>query len=204
MATRNHDERSDDDLVAAARDGDRNALEQLLRRHHDRIALLCRRLCRDPGDAQDATQNALIAIVAGLPGFDGRSRFSTWSHRVATNAALDELRRRSRRPTPSEPSTAQEPVDPSQGPDELATGRARRARLARALDELPESLRLAVLLRDVAELDYAEIAEVLGVPGGTVRSRIARGRSRLAATLATDPLVGNPRQHVDVGGDELT
>src|SRR5688500_4405303 len=87
-------------LVVAAQGGDRAALDRLLRTHHDRLAALCHRLCGNPTDAADATQEALIAIVRGLPRFDGRARFSTWAYRVATNACLDELRRRSRRPVP--------------------------------------------------------------------------------------------------------
>ena len=86
--------------MAAARDGDRAALDSLLRRHHDRIAAVCRRLCGNDADAADATQEALIAIVRGLPRYDGRSAFSTWAYRVATNACLDELRRRGWRPVP--------------------------------------------------------------------------------------------------------
>src|SRR5262245_65062461 len=91
---------SDHDLIAAARAGDRSALDALLRRHYDRIWTLCRRLAGNHADAQDATQEALIALTRGLASFDGRAAFTTWSYRVATNACLDELRRRSRRPVP--------------------------------------------------------------------------------------------------------
>ena len=73
----------------------------MLRRHHDQIHAICRRLAGNDADGQDATQEALIAIVRGLPRFHGKAKFSTWAYRVATNAALDELRRRSRRPIPT-------------------------------------------------------------------------------------------------------
>ena len=87
-------------LVTAAKSGDRAALDQLFRRHYDRIHGVCRRITGNDADALDATQDALIAIVRGLPAFDGRARFSTWAYRVATNVCLDELRRRKRRPVP--------------------------------------------------------------------------------------------------------
>src|SRR5438552_14300903 len=87
-------------LVDAAGEGDRDALDALLRRHYDRLHAVCRRLAGNEADAADACQEALVAIVRGLPRFDRRAAFSTWAYRVTTNACLDELRRRGRRPTP--------------------------------------------------------------------------------------------------------
>jgi len=179
-ATRNHD-RSDSDLVAAAQGGDRDALDTLLRRHHDRLAALCRRLCGNDADAADATQEALIAIVRGLPRFDGRAAFGTWAYRVATNACLDELRRRSRRPSAGLDHLP-EPVAPGDPAEAVAAS----IDVDAALATLSPEFRAAVVLRDLCALDYAEIAEVLDVPVGTVRSRIARGRAAVAAHL------GNP------------
>src|ERR1043165_6596189 len=93
------DQRGDDrPLVAAAQAGDRAALDALLRRHYDRVHAVCRRIAGSSRDADDAAQEAMISIVRGLPRFDGRAQFSTWAYRIATNAALDELRRRCRRP----------------------------------------------------------------------------------------------------------
>ena len=85
-------------LVTRAVDGDRRALELLLDRHADRIHAVCRRIVAHPEDALDATQEAMIAVARGIARFDGRAAFSTWCYRVATNAALDELRRKRRRP----------------------------------------------------------------------------------------------------------
>jgi len=169
------------DLVAAARAGDRAALEELLRIHHDRLYALARRITGNDADAADATQEALIAIVRGLPRFDGRSSFGTWSYRVTANACLDELRRRRRRPLVDLPDERAERADSGVA---LDTTVADRLRLDAALAALPEDFRVAVVLRDVCDLDYAEIAEVLELPPGTVRSRIARGRGRLADLLA--------------------
>ena len=169
------------DLVAAARSGDRAALEELLRLHHDRIYALARRITGNDADAADATQEALIAIVRGLPRFDGRSSFSTWAYRVTANASLDELRRRRRRPLVD---LAAERADRPDTTVAVDTTVADRLHLDAALAELPEDFRVAVVLRDVCDLDYAEIAAVLQLPPGTVRSRIARGRGRLADLLS--------------------
>jgi RNA polymerase sigma-70 factor (ECF subfamily) len=169
---------TDPDLVARARDGDRDALERLLREHHDRIAALCRRLCGNDADGDDATQEALLAIVRGLPRFDGRAAFGTWAYRVATNACLDELRRRTRRPRPGIEHLP-EPADHR----DLGNAVAATIDVDGALATLAPEFRAAVVLRDLCALDYAEIAEVLGVPVGTVRSRIARGRAGVAAHL---------------------
>ena len=165
--------------MQAARGGDRAALDGLLRRHYDRLYGLCRRMTGDAADAADACQEALIAIVRGLPAFDGRSAFGTWAYRVATNACLDELRRRRRRPEPGLPEGSAEvpsPVDPI----EAST---LRVDLDNALQSLPADFRAAVVLRDLCGLSYEEIGETLGIPPGTVRSRIARGRSALVPLL---------------------
>src|ERR671914_272257 len=95
-------EASDEALAAAANAGDRGALEVLLARHLDRVHAICRRGTGHPEGALDATPEALIAVTRGLHRYDGRALFTTWLYRVATNAALDELRRRKRRPEPAE------------------------------------------------------------------------------------------------------
>ena len=191
----------DQALVAAAQGGDRNALDQLLRLHYDRIHAVCRRVAGGTRDADDACQEALIKITRNLPRFDGRSSFSTWAYRIATNASLDELRKRKRRPAlhtvrdGDDTDRAAEVVDPQA---EMRVQHVTdRLILDDALTELPEDLRAAVVLRDVADLDYREIAQVLDIPVGTVKSRIARGRRALAKHLrlhgpaAIPPDVGN-------------
>ncbi len=142
-------------------------------------------------DADDATQEALIAVVRGLASYDGRAAFTTWSHRVTVNACLDELRRRGRRPQPcDDPDLAAEGsgallASMAPEPGEVA---ALRVDLDVALSQLAPEVRAAVVLRDVSGHDYAAIATILDIPIGTVRSRIARGRSRLAHLLEA----GNP------------
>ena len=173
-------------LVAAAQQGDRDALDRLIRAHYDRIHAVCRRITGNESDAADATQEALIAMVRGLHRFDGRSAFSTWVYRIATNASLDELRRRRRRPLSvvhDDDRADREPVDhDSARPFEQVTD---RDALEAALLEVPEDFRIPVVLRDVADLDYQEIADTLDVPIGTVKSRIARGRAALAHLLTS-------------------
>jgi len=137
-------------------------------------------LTRNEADALDATQEALLAIARGLDRFDGRSSFSTWSYRVATNATFDELRRQRRRPADPLP----EHHDPIDDAPAIDTTVSNRLALDQALDELPDDFRAAVVLRDLADLDYAEIAETLDIPIGTVRSRIARGRAGIARMLS--------------------
>jgi RNA polymerase sigma-70 factor (ECF subfamily) len=178
----------DAELVAAAQRGDRSALDRLLRRHVDRVHGLARRLMGSEADAADAAQEALIAAVRGLPRFDGRSSFSTWLYRITTNSCLDELRRRSRRPDPM----ADLP-EPRAGGPTIASTVSDRLDIESALRALPVEFRAAVVLRDLCELDYAEIAEVLGIPAGTVRSRIARGRAGLSRALGNrEPTIERP------------
>lgn len=186
--------RDDSDALAArAASGDRSALETLLDRHADRIHGVCRRVLADREDALDATQEAMIAIARGIAQFDGRAAFTTWMYRVATNAALDEARRKQRRPWPVDDPSAEHAVNPPAGPS-IADEVGLRLDVDAALRSLPEDFRAAVVLRDLCDLDYSEIAEVLGIPAGTVRSRISRGRALLHGTLAG---VGNSEPVVE-------
>jgi RNA polymerase sigma-70 factor (ECF subfamily) len=163
----------------------------LLRAHHDRLYAVCRRLTGNDADAADATQETLLAVVRGLRGFDGRSRFSTWSYRIAVNASLDELRRRRRRPEPGL-DEALLVAAPGGSHDTSADASAQRLDVDAALARLAPDFRAAVVLRDLCGLDYAEIATILDIPPGTVRSRIARGRAALVPLLS-----GNPRRPAD-------
>lgn len=170
--------------MAAAQGGDRAAMDALLRRHHERIWAVCRRLAGNDADAADATQEALLLIVRRIGTFDGRSRFTTWAHRVATNACLDELRRRARRATDhlpdDDPERGRAIPDRSRPHDQVVS---ERMAIDDALASLPEEFRVPIVLRDLGGHDYADIAAILDIPAGTVRSRIARGRSRLAELL---------------------
>ncbi len=175
--------------MTAAQGGDRGALDQLLRRHYDRVHAVCRRITGHDADAADAAQDAMIAMVRNLDRFDGRSSFGTWAYRIATNASLDELRRRKRRAVPTSTDAddghpSRELADPDSGQRIDAIGD--HMALDSALRSLSDDYRLPVVLRDVADLDYAEIADVLDIPVGTVKSRIARGRTALAKALSEE------------------
>jgi RNA polymerase sigma-70 factor (ECF subfamily) len=177
--------RDDNDLASLAAGGDRDALDVLLERHVDRVHAVCRRILGHREDALDATQEALISVARSIDRFDGRAAFTTWLYRVASNAALDELRRRKRRPTPAEPVI--DPVASGSGPETVGD----RIDVDAALARIPEEFRVAVVLRDLCDLDYAQIADILDLPPGTVRSRIARGRAALAVHLAPGADPGN-------------
>ncbi len=168
----------DDVLVRRAQRGDASATDVLVRRHYDSVRAVCHRIVINRADADDATQYALISIVKALPQFDGRSKFSTWVYRIATNAALDEVRRIGRRPLPTSDAGVY---------DSVATDRSdavdAQMDVSAALSQLPEEYRSTLVLRYIADLDYAEIAAIQGVPVGTVRSRLARGRAELAKIL---------------------
>ncbi|MET0662195.1 MAG: sigma-70 family RNA polymerase sigma factor [Ilumatobacteraceae bacterium] len=175
-------------MIAAAQRGDRAALDRLLRRHYDRIHAVCRRITGSASEADDACPEALIKIVRSLPRFDGRSTFATWAYRIATNASLDELRRRKRRPSLHAVGDAAQ-VDVV---DDAASRRVARIDDQLAIDDalatLSDDFRVVIVLRDVVDLDYQEIADVLDLPLGTVKSRIARARAQLADELRLDDL----------------
>lgn len=190
-------EADDATLAARAAAGDRRALELLLDRHTDRVHAICRRIVCDEQDALDATQEALIAVARGITRFDGRAAFTTWLHRIATNAALDELRRRRRRVVTTAPRDELPDPGPDSGASTVEQRVAAKLDVDAALAQVPEDFRVAVVLRDLCDLDYPEISEVLGVPAGTVKSRISRGRQALATLLG--PTHGNHDGPTDVG-----
>jgi len=175
-------------LVNRARKGDQAAFDALLRRHYNQIYAICRRLAGNEADALDAAQEALITLVRRIDRFDGRSKFTTWMHRVVTNACLDELRRRGRRPVPS--PVEEQPLAAVERP--VAESAGDRVDIEAALAQLPEAFRVPVVLCDQLGLTYEEIAEEMDIAIGTVRSRISRGRRRLAELLSGNP--DNPSQ----------
>jgi RNA polymerase sigma-70 factor (ECF subfamily) len=166
----------------------------LLRDNYERVYAVCRRLTGCDADAADAAQEAMIGMVRNLECFDGRSRFSTWAYRIAVNSSLDELRRRSRRAVVGLDESGAWSAGAGGGGEGQAGGRGPgwdeadavidRLDVDAALMHLPVEFRAPVVLRDLCGLDYAEIAEVLDLPPGTVRSRIARGRAGLVAVLS--------------------
>lgn len=160
--------------------GDQAAFGELARSTYDRMWAVALRVCAgDPDEAADALQDAYIAAMRGAKGFRGDAKVSTWLHRIVVNASLDRHRRRKRRaesPYLAEDWSVPDPTD-HLGNRELAW------ELEQALARLPDEQRAAVVLVDVEGWPVAEAARILQVPPGTVKSRCARGRAKLASDL---------------------
>ena len=163
----------------------------MLRLHYDTVRAVCHRIVINRADADDATQQALVSIVRALPGFDGRSKFSTWAYRIATNAAIDEIRRTRRRGVPTD-SPVIETLSPV-APDHSHVT-ADRLSFESALSRVTPEYREVLVMRHVADMEYAEIAVALDVPVGTVRSRLARGRAQLTEILGNQRT--GPDRHI--------
>ena len=183
-------EPDDRHLIANHLAGDPEAFATLVRRHRDRLWAVALRTLADPEEAADALQDALIAALRGAAGYRGEAEVTTWLHRVVVNACLDRLRRR--RARPSVPLDSQDV--PARRDDHAAT--ETRLDVQAALARLPNTQRLAIVLVDMEDLPVAEVAQLLGVPEGTVKSRCARARMALAAMLRErrEPRSGNPAQ----------
>lgn len=172
--------------VAAAREGDQRAFEELVRLYEKRVLALTQRMCKNPGDAAEAAQEAFFAAWQGLKNFRGDSSFSTWLYRLASNACVDLLRRESRRQAAISLDDENLNLDlPSQipTPQEEAERRELGERIEAGLQALPPEYREVLVLREVQQLRYEEIAGVLDLDIGTVKSRISRGRKKLRAFL---------------------
>jgi RNA polymerase sigma-70 factor, ECF subfamily len=169
---------SDRELAARAAGGDSAAFEALVLRHRGLMYGVCRRITCDDQDALDALQEALLVAWRRIGGFEGRSAVRTWLFRVATNAAIDEVRRRARRPGDAGPAPGE-----LAGPHDVETAVVTRSTVDWALGQLPPQFRAAVVLRDYCDCTYEHIAEIMDIPIDTVKSRISRGRQALAGLL---------------------
>lgn len=187
-ATGARDDRDDRALLRAHVDGDPVAFAELVRRHRERLWAVALRTLGDPEEAADALQDALLSAFRRAGTFRGDAAVTTWLHRLVVNACLDRVRRRAARPAdplPDEPDA--QPRDPS--PDH-AESTAVGLDVAAALGTLPPEQRAALVLVDLQGWSVADAARVLDCPVGTVKSRSARARARVAPLLAH--LVGGP------------
>lgn len=150
-----------------------------MRRHYDTVRAVCHRIVLNSADAEDATQQALIAIARSIGDFNEQSKVSTWIYRIAVNAALDEIRRTRRRAVPVGDETFTEMSSTVNSLDAAET----RIDIQRALAHVPEEFRVALVLRHIVDMEYDDIALVLNIPVGTVRSRLSRGREQLAVAM---------------------
>ena len=181
--------RSDEEIVAAFVGGDAMAFDELVTRYRRRVYAICYRYFGNAADAEDATQEAFVALLRRGASYSGTAAFSTWMYRVTTNACNDLARRRARRPqVVAVPEAIADVADPT----DLLEQRELRAELTAALATLDPEHREAVLLHDVAGVPYADIAARDGVAVGTVKSRIFRAHARLAAILAEPGAPGTP------------
>ena len=167
---------TDEALARRAAAGQREAFEELVRRHRARVFALALRICRNSDDAEDALQETFIAAYRALPRFDSRARVSTWLYRIATNKCYDILARR-------RPAVDAAALPEAADPHDLFARSRQGELLTRALDGLPEQFRQAALLCDVCGLTPAEAGDVAGVPEGTMKSRSFRARKLLAVAL---------------------
>jgi RNA polymerase sigma-70 factor, ECF subfamily len=175
----------DEDLVRRAVGGEISAFGVLVERHERRVYNLALRMTGREEDARDATQDAFLTALRKLSSFRGDAAFTTWLHRVTVNACYDLLRKRGRSPV-LERQGEQAP-EPPPAPDH-ADDVDLSLDVRRALLEVPEDYRVVMLLHDVHDLPYDEVASIVGIPVGTVKSRLHRGRVALARImdLATD------------------
>jgi RNA polymerase sigma-70 factor, ECF subfamily len=189
-------ETSDEALAARAAAGDDNAFELIVTRYEGRVYRLACRLTGNEADAMDALQDTFLQVYRGLASFRGESRFGTWLYRIATNAALIQRRVRARQPaesleaflprfdaagvhlnTPAELQTAG-------AVDEIVDRRLLAEKARAAIARLPESHRVAFVLRDLEEMSTADVAAVLGIEPAAVRQRVHRARLMLRGYLS--------------------
>ena len=172
------DGRTDHELVTAHCAGDKDAFGELFRRHKDRMWAVAARVCGDRELAADCVQDAFLAAYRRADSFRGDAAVTTWLHRIVVNACLDRMRRS----TPAADFGEQDPPEPR---DDHAATEA-RLDIRAALDQLTEGQRLAVVLVDLQGLPVAQVADILQVAEGSVKSRCTRGRAAMAAFLGLD------------------
>ena len=176
---------SDADLLRAHVEGDSAAFAELVRRHRDRLWAVALRTVGDREEAADAVQDALLSAHRNAARFRGDSAVTTWLHRIVVNSCLDRIRRRQAHPTVPLPDGARTDERPSGAePAAPVTDHDTALVVRQALADLPADQRAAIVLVDVQGYPVAEAAEMLGVAVGTVKSRCARGRARMALALA--------------------
>ena len=176
------------ELIEKAARGNRDAFGELVRRYEQKALALSNRLCGNPEDGADAAQEAFLSAWRNLPAFRGDAQFSTWLYRLVSNASMDILRRRQRRDAHAGPSfddeeTGFDAPDPSPAPQDIVERRELRQELQDALQKLSPERREVLILREIHQLSYEEIADALSLDIGTVKSRIHRAREALRKIL---------------------
>ena len=190
---------ADPDLLAAHRAGDPDAFGVLFTRHRDRLWAVALRTPGNPEDAADALQEAMISAVRRADSFRGDALVTTWLHRIVVNACLDRLRRNKVRAAQPLPDDLDEYAgrgavlaadDRTTDPEDQAVLADRRSAVLAALEQLPPDQKAAIVLVDLEGFPVEEVSRMLDCPTGTVKSRCARGRARLAALLRESGVTG--------------
>lgn len=184
-------ETTDGELVARVLQGDKNAFRPIVERYQNRIFAMVVGMVRDEAEARDLVQNAFIKAYQSLDTFRLDSSFYTWLYRIAMNLAIDSCRKRRRRKTGSfDEAVAARDEDGemlelhhTDGPAEALQRKELRQRIFAAMEELTEEQREVLLLREVEGLSYAEISESMGIPEGTVMSRLFYARKKMQGLL---------------------
>jgi len=191
-------ERDDDaKLVARVQQGDKRAFDLLVIKYQRKILRLLSRMLRDQSDIEDVMQEAFIKAYRALPQFRGESAFYTWLYRIAINTARNWMSSQARRPSSpnhnqSEDGETFDEIDnltDNNTPESMLASREIATTVNDTIQELPEELRTAIVLREIEGLSYEEISQAMGCPIGTVRSRIFRAREAIAAKLR--PMLDN-------------
>ena len=167
--------------IASARNGDEAAFGELVQKYQKRVYALTVRMCPTPELAEEAAQEAFLSAWQGLPFFRGDAAFSTWLYRLASNACVDLLRKERRHQGTSldDDAVGAEIPDTKPTPEEAAETKELRAQIEAGLRQLSPEHRAVLILREIQQLNYEEIADALSLDLGTVKSRISRGRRQL-------------------------
>lgn len=180
-------------LLARAAEGDRAAFQAIYERHRSDVARLVFRMVGRAADLEDVIQEVFIQVFRSLRDFRGQAKFSTWLHRVTVNVVLMHRRAQKSRPTYTDDSAVETTRTSELGPDEDADRRERMRAFARCLDRLAEKKRLVFVLHELEGVPAAEIAQIVGAPVLTVRTRLFYARRELEAMLAEEPVLSNLR-----------
>lgn len=172
----------DVELVEQYRAGDARAFDMIVDRYERRVYAIALRMSGDAEDARDITQNVFVSAMRGLRTFREQAQLGTWFHRITVNASLDHLRKQKRRRAAPLDEVAERPAE-GPGPEDRAVSATRAAEVRAALATLSEDHRAVLVLHDLQDLDYAQVAEALDIPVGTVKSRIHRARLEMAKLL---------------------
>jgi len=183
-------EQSDLELVRRAQRNERGAFDLLVLKYQHKVVKLVARLLRDPTEAEDVAQEAFVKAYRALGSFRGDSAFYTWLYRIAVNTARNSIASRQRRPldyeadlSESEQNNVAARLKHDDTPEAAALSEEIRVTVNQAIEQLPEDLRTAIVLREVEGLSYEEIAVAMDCPVGTVRSRIFRAREAIDRAL---------------------